>query len=357
VLLVFANLQAASKSSISHITKMNHSRLPLSQVKVGLVGTGFVAKLRAEALQSDARATLCAVVGHSPEKTQAFAQPHQAEVLSSWVDLVHRPDLDLIIISTINRDHGAIAQAALTAGKHVVVEYPLALDVGEAEKIVALARSRNLMLHIEHLELLGGVHQAFKAALPQIGSVGYARYATITPQRPVRDRWTYQPDLFGFPLMGALSRLHRLIDVFGKVKQVSCQAQTWHHRDQTAYHSSICTTQLVFETGVLAEVVYGKGEHFWHPERSLVVEGEKGALVFEGDEGVLINADGRQNLDVGARRGLFIKDTLMVLDHLTAGQPLYIEPDESLYTLKVADMAQRSAQTHEVLQISGVDAD
>ncbi len=331
---------------------MNHSRLLLSHVNVGLVGTGFVAKLRADALQSDPRAKLCTVVGHNAAKTQAFAEPYGAEVLSSWVDLIHRAELDLIIISTINRDHGAIAYAALNAGKHVVVEYPLAIELAEAEKIVTLARSLNQLLHIEHLELLGGVHQAFKAALPRIGAVRYARYATITTQRPVGDRWTYEPDLFGFPLMGALSRLHRLTDVFGAVKHVNCQMQTWHHPDQTAYHSSLCSAQLKFENGVLADVVYGKGEQFWQSERSLVVEGEHGALVFEGDEGTLVNADGREMLEVGARRGLFVKDTVMVLDCLTAQQPLYVTPEESLYTLKVADSARRSAETGQAVSMS-----
>ena len=43
-------------------------------IRVGLVGTGFVAKLRAEILQQDGRAKLVAVVGSTPEKTAEFAQ-------------------------------------------------------------------------------------------------------------------------------------------------------------------------------------------------------------------------------------------------------------------------------------------
>ncbi|HEY9710783.1 MAG TPA: Gfo/Idh/MocA family oxidoreductase, partial [Oculatellaceae cyanobacterium] len=96
-------------------------------IQAGIVGTGFTAKLRAEKLQADERSRLVAVSGHTLEKTQEFALTHNALAVDSWQELVEHPDLDLVIICTINRDHGAIAHAALNAGKHVVVEYPLSL--------------------------------------------------------------------------------------------------------------------------------------------------------------------------------------------------------------------------------------
>ncbi|MBP0012060.1 MAG: Gfo/Idh/MocA family oxidoreductase, partial [Roseofilum sp. SID3] len=99
-----------------------------NNLNVGLIGTGFAAYLRAETLHADSRSRLVAVVGYNPQKTAEFAQKYGARVLESWQELVDLDELDLVIISTINRDHGAIAKAALTAQKHVVVEYPLALN-------------------------------------------------------------------------------------------------------------------------------------------------------------------------------------------------------------------------------------
>lgn len=54
---------------------------------------------------------------------------------------------------------------------------------------------------------------------------------------------------------------------------------------------------------------------------------------------------------MGSRRGLFAKDTAMVLDYLTTGTPLYITPDRSLQSLKVADAARRSAETGETIEL------
>lgn len=319
----------------------------LLPLQVGLVGTGYAARLRAEAFQKDSRARLVAVSGHSPEKTQDFCQIYGATALSTWQTLVQQPALDLIVICTVNRDHGAIARAALEAGKHVVVEYPLALDVSEAESLIALAKAQNRLLHVEHIELLGGVHQALKASLPGIGEVFYTRYATIKPERPAPRRWSYHRELFGFPLMGALSRLHRLTDLFGTVFTISCQARFWSGTEQSSadpyYSACLCAAQLRFCSGIIAEVIYGKGETLWQAERKFEVHGEKGAVILDGEQGTLIQANGIHGLEVGNRRGLFARDTAMVLDYLISGSPLYTTPEESLYTLKVADAARRSA--------------
>jgi biliverdin reductase len=320
------------------------SPLAQTRVQVGLVGTGNAAKLRAEALLHDERSHLVAVAGYKPEKTAAFAQEYLAEAVDSWQQLVKREDLDLVVISTVNRDHGAIARAALSYDKHVIVEYPLALDVVEGEELIALAKAKNKLLHVEHIELLGGLHQALKENLAKVGTIFYVRYSTITPQNPAPRKWTYNHELFGFPLIGALSRLHRLTDLFGKVFTVNCHQRYWEIEPEY-YQTSFCITQLCFDSGLLAQVVYGKGETLWQSERKFEVHGENGGLIFDGDAGFFIHQGETIPIEVGTRRGLFAKDTSIVLDHIFDGTPLYVTPEESLYTLKVGEAAKRAAES------------
>ncbi|KAB8332891.1 Gfo/Idh/MocA family oxidoreductase [Scytonema tolypothrichoides VB-61278] len=312
-------------------------------VRVGLVGTGYTAKLRAEALLHDQRSHLVAVVGHTPEKTQAFARDYQIMVVNSWQQLVEQDNIDLVMICTVTRDHGIIARQALENGKHVVVEYPLSLDVAEAEELVELAKAQKKLLHVEHIELLGGLHQALKQHISQVGQVFFVRYNTIKPEHPAPRKWTYNHELFGFPLIGALSRLHRLVDLFGTVMSVNCHNRFWEIETEY-YQSCFCDTHLCFNTGLLAHVVYGKGETLWQAERRFEVHGEDGGLIFDGDTGLLVQGGEKKPIEVAARRGLFAKDTTMVLDHLIDGTALYVTPEESLYTLKVADAARRSAE-------------
>ncbi|MDJ1180054.1 Gfo/Idh/MocA family oxidoreductase [Roseofilum sp. BLCC_M91] len=320
-------------------------------LNVGLVGTGFAARLRAETLQSDPRSHLRAVVGYNPDKTAEFAAKYGARVLESWQDLVQLDELDLVIISTINRDHGAIAKAALTAQKHVVVEYPLSLNFEEARSLWILSKTQHKLLHIEHIELLGGLHQAFKQTLPQLGEISYLRYSKIAPIHPAPQRWNYHKDLFGFPLVASLPCIHRFTDALGTVATVYAQNRYWpEHSDY--YRGCFCTAQLQFTNGTIADIIYGKGDIFWQPERKLEAHGHQGTLIFAGDKGSLVQLDKTTEIPVGTRRGLFAQDTQQVLDYLTEGRELYVNPQASLYALKVACAAEKSALIGEKVTVN-----
>lgn len=325
----------------------------MSSVNVGLIGTGYAAKVRAEALQADPRSHLVAVAGHTLSQTQTFSQTYCAVASPSWQELLARSDVDLVIIATVNRDHGTIAQAALKAGKHVVVEYPLALDVAEAAALLQLAAAQGKLLHVEHIELLSGIHLAIKGALDTIGTPFYVRYTNLSTQRPAPQKWTYHRDLFGFPLVGALSRIHRLTDLFGAVSNVTCQARFWQKvPSEDLYTSCLCTAQLRFGSGLIADVVYGKGEAIWQSDRTLHIHGEQGAILMDGEQGRLVLPDGIHELEMGSRRGLFAQDTASVLDYLTTGAPLYVTPESSLRSLQVADAARRSAETGQAIDLA-----
>lgn len=340
---------------------MAERKIPGDVVSVGMVGTGFVARLRAEALQTIPNARLVAVAGHTIADTEAFAQQYGAVAVEHWQALVDYPGLDLILVCHINRDHSTVAAAALQANRHVVVEYPLGLTAQAAEALVAQAQAKQRLLHVEHIELLGGTHRALKANLAAVGQPHYARYCTLYPKYPAPRSWTYCPDLFGFPLVGALSRLHRLIDCFGPVARVYCQnyyggkVREWGSGgdgEGEYYTNCLCQAQLTFASGLMAEVTYGKGEGVWEATRRLEVLGNTGALYFDGDAGRMVDRQGDRTIAVGSRRGLFATDTAQVIDHLLTGQALYCTPEASLYTLQVAIAAQQSATTGQAITLA-----
>ncbi|MGB7059545.1 MAG: Gfo/Idh/MocA family oxidoreductase [Geitlerinemataceae cyanobacterium] len=320
-------------------------------IRVGIVGTGFAARRRAEAFSSDDRSQLVAVAGSSRQRTEEFCQSYGAEVLTNWRELVQRNDIDLVAICTTNQLHGEIVRAALENGKHVVVEYPLCLNPTEAAELVAIAETTGKLLHVEHIELLGGVHQALIQWLPTITPAFSVRYVTISPKHPAPRKWSYQPDAFGFPLVGALSRLHRPIDRFGAVATVKGRSKFWDAPEAGYYKACWCEAQFTFTSGVMGEVVYGKGETFWQTENQFVVYGEGGTLILSSDGGMLVRGEEKQSIEIASRRGLFTKDTTMVLDRLLEGTPLYITNTDSVYTLKVADAIRQSVETGQVQEL------
>jgi biliverdin reductase len=320
-------------------------------IRVGLVGTGFVAKMRAQTLAAEPRTQLVGVAGKDPHRTAEFATSVETQAVTDWQTLVGMPDIDLIIVSTINGGRGEIVRAAIAAGKHTIVEYPISLDPQEAEEIIELAAAKKVLLHVEHIELLGGLHQTMREWLSRLGEVYYARYSTIVPQRPVPQKWTFHRTEFGFPLSGALSRLHRFTDLFGSIESVSCQNRYWGGVGDY-YQTCLCTAQLRFKnTNAIGEVVYGKGEGLWQGSRKFEVHGEHGALVFDGDAGVFIQGDVSTPIDLGSRRGLFAKDLDFALNHLLDDAPNYVSPAASLATLRVADAARISAETRRTIVV------
>jgi biliverdin reductase len=318
-------------------------------LRVGIVGTGYAAQKRAEAIVNDPRAILVSVTGSDRERAGEFANQFKINAVDSWQELVNQVDLDLVFVCTVNGEHGAIALAALELDKHVVVEYPLALNYTEAAAIISLAKEKQKLIHVEHMEILGGLHQAIKEYLPKIGQVFYARYQTIAPQKNATRNWKYHQSMFGFPLNAALSRIHRLTDLFGEVDSVFCQNRYWGVEETDYFTACLCNAQLAFVNGIVAEVSYGKGTVFRWGQRILEIHGDRGVLLFEGEKGRLICDDENTSISVMSRRGLFAKDTTMVFDYLLENQSLYVQPSASLYATLVADAAKKSAETSQLV--------
>jgi biliverdin reductase len=320
-------------------------------VGIGVVGTGFVAGKRAHAIAEDSRARLVAVAGRTWESTVAFAQLYGAMPTSHWAELIALPGVDVVMVCHVNADHGVVALAALEAGKAVVVEYPLALALSQAQHALALAQNRGQFLHIAHVELLSGHYQALQQHLPALGQVHYARACTMAPKQARLHHWTYHPTLFGFPLVGAQSRIHRLMQALGPVSRVYCQNRYVDGHGEAGHQGCCCMAHLTFASGAMADIVYAKGKSVWTSSRRLRVIGSQGELSLTGDRGQLTTPQGTQEFSLGSRQGLFYQDTIRVLDGLLEGTPLYCSPQDSIASLQVAIAAEQSAQTQQVISI------
>jgi len=323
-------------------------------IRVGLVGTGYAARVRAEALLADARANLIMVSGRDFERARSFAGGYGLQALENWMALVNNTAIDLVMVATVSALHGAVVEAALNAGKHVVVEYPLSLELLQAKRLLALARSQKVLLHVEHIELLGGLHRAMRSHLPRIGTPHYVSYRTLNPQHPAPMKWTYREDLFGFPFCGALSRVHRLTNLFGSVEAVDCRTcRVFNQADESFLRNVVSSGRLQFASGVVAELTYGKGDQLWMARRDVEIQGSLGALTFmRRNDGLLTTAAGAEPIPVAPRKGLFVQDTEAVLAHLTTGSPMYVSADESVYSLSVGDALRQASETGQSVAVA-----
>jgi len=117
-------------------------------IRIGLVGYKFMGKAHSNAYLNVARffnlpqpPVMKAICGRSEAAVRAVAEQWGWEsVETDYHKLVARDDIDLIDIATPNNTHAEIAIAAAKAGKHVVSEKPLAMNVAEARKMLQAVR-------------------------------------------------------------------------------------------------------------------------------------------------------------------------------------------------------------------------
>lgn len=113
----------------------------------GILATGGIAHSFASDLREVPGARLAAVGSRRLERAQAFAEEYDALAAhGSYEELVADPAVDVVYVATPHALHLDNARLALEAGKHVLCEKPLTLNVAEAEEMVALARHHDRFL-------------------------------------------------------------------------------------------------------------------------------------------------------------------------------------------------------------------
>lgn len=120
-------------------------RLYMQRLRVAIAGTGFIGRVHTRSARL-AGATLVGVSSGSPEEAEVAAKALGAErSFSSSDELIAAEDVDVVHVCTPNHLHVSIAEAALAAGKHVVCEKPIALDLVGAERLVNAAEAAGLV--------------------------------------------------------------------------------------------------------------------------------------------------------------------------------------------------------------------
>lgn len=113
----------------------------LAALRVGVAGTGFIGAVHARSARL-AGGHLAGVAASSPQRgEEAAAQLGAERAYATAEELVEAPDIDVVHVCTPNHLHLPLAERALAAGKHVVCEKPLALDLTGAQRLVDAAAS------------------------------------------------------------------------------------------------------------------------------------------------------------------------------------------------------------------------
>ena len=204
------------------------------KIGVGFIGTGFTRKVQMPAFLNCEGASLVSVASGSMENAKATAGEFGIEHFTAdWRETVSHPDVDLVCITTPPILHKEMALFAIEAGKHILAEKPMAMNVAEAEEITEAAKGKNLLTLIDHeLRFLPGRQKALAMIRGgDIGTIRHARYHFAAPHRGDPNvAWNWWSDIEqGGGALGAINS--HIIDSFNfflgsEITEVFCQLQT-----------------------------------------------------------------------------------------------------------------------------------
>ncbi len=119
----------------------------MKPVRVGFVGSQFVSSIHAEALKTVPGAELFAAASPTEEHVKSFAAAHGIpHAVTDYRKLLEMDEIDMIVLGCPNDLHCQVTVDAASAGKHVVCEKPLCLNLAEADRMIEACRRAGVKL-------------------------------------------------------------------------------------------------------------------------------------------------------------------------------------------------------------------
>lgn len=269
--------------------------------RIGVIGLGAIAVEHLTAYQKNERADIVAVCDIDPDRAKARADEFGVPVATSdYVELLSDPGVDAVSVCVPNTLHAPIAEAALRAGKDVLVEKPMTVTVAEAESLVRAVTETGRSLQIGYVRRFAPNALVTKRFLDE-GEFGdvYAARATMLRAAGNPGGWFTDAELSGG---GPLIDLGvHIIDLcwylMGMPKAVSASGVTFaplgardniqHLSRYRAVSASRANTvedyasaQIRFEGGAVLDVDTSYSLH-GRDEVSVRIHGDKGGAEIE----------------------------------------------------------------------------
>ena len=122
----------------------------MGKLRAGVIGVGHLGQHHARLYAALPDSTLVGVVDQDYDRAAVIAQKHGVQVFRDLSDLVRQ--VDVVSIAVPTSGHYLVAKACLKAGKHVLVEKPIAVLPDEAQELVGLAKQHGCTLQVGHSE-------------------------------------------------------------------------------------------------------------------------------------------------------------------------------------------------------------
>lgn len=325
---------------------------------VGVIGLGRVSRGHGQALRQAKGARLVAACDIDEERVRRFTGEFGGEAETSMDALLARPDVDIALILLPHGLHEEATIKAARAGKHIMVEKPMAMEVAACDRMIAAAREAGVQLFVAHTERFIAATRTAKQLL-ESGQVGTPVMATDVWYQPFR-RETRQPWMLdrarggGFLQMAGSHMIDRLVYLVGsRVKNVRAVVRTAYHPDIACDDAVMAFLEL--ENGVpctLSTVSYKDTPHAGVEAHGVELLCTDGMVKVDRRSRVYVSRDGRYEEAPVERASANLVEWNAFTDALDSGAPPPVPLEHARHVVAVMEACERSSATGETVVIA-----
>jgi phthalate 4,5-cis-dihydrodiol dehydrogenase len=272
-------------------------------IRIGIIGAGAFGAKHAQAIASVDGVKVVASSRRNSAALTEYTNRFGGRGYTDYHDLLNDNEVDAVVVATPHQTHTSVVEAAANAGKHILLEKPMALTLGECDRILHWAKEAGIKLMLGHTGHFIPAMQSAKKLL-ESGEMGEVVYGVATKSKqwmnPDRREWHLDRTCGGGMWMTigvhALDQLTWLVGA--PVEKVSAQMQTRFH-DQKADDTGMAFLRYADgATGTAVAIGFQTGVFTFVTELTCT----KGMLKIDNGRGVFIGKDEQWQLVPGSTR-------------------------------------------------------
>ena len=149
-------------------------------LRTGVVGCGALGRHHVRLLSVIEESDLVGIYEPDAERAKAIGEEFGVELFGSWGALAEAADAIVVAAPTVM--HAEIGVDLLEAGRHVLVEKPIATDLAEADRLIAAARAKDRILAVGHVEFYNPAVQSLLAIQERARFIDIDRLSVFSPR-------------------------------------------------------------------------------------------------------------------------------------------------------------------------------
>ncbi len=342
----------------------------MKQIGVAIIGTGWCGGIRAETCAAHPLTRSLHLAEIRPERLAEMAKATRAKrAVADYRELLSDPEIDAVYISaTPETTHYPMARDCLSAGKHVFLEKPIAMELSEADELIALAKKRSLKFTIGYSQRFNPKFAYVRQSIRN-GTIGkpvsalVSRHLTRGLGKKISGRVKLSP-----AAMECTHDLDFVLWCLEPAKPVRVYSQANYGAMQEASGQPIADTQWVsvtMDTGLSFIVGGGWSLPLGYPNYSttwIEMIGTDGALfVDESHRDVVLNTMSKgMQLPMSTMPGERVEhtyagpmaaETIHFLEAVAYDRPVMVTPEHARMVMEIYLAADLSAERNEAVSV------